>query len=241
MAWCPVDYWLFPAVLRSFENTGYGKIEYHNGLRWRVRGGDCVLLVPPCSAGLPMLPPGANRDRARSLMWSLKRLTDVPHKLEGYSYSAPPDWQPDPGTDRVQRRGGKQGLTIESATSDELYGLLDRWHTQKKAHKPSTMVLKLHYASMITEPAIRFVCYRDQGALVGAFGYCMYKGQAAIAFAKHEYGTWWLSRYLWICTIRLLLEEGARGVVCGTSADRLKRELGLRRDKVYRVNFKAGK
>lgn len=234
----PKDYWTFEPLLRSFKATGYGEIKEIDGLSWRVRGGDFVLLTPPGGKVLT-IPQEANRARIRSLVWTYSLGETISRKASGWTYAAPPGWEPGEESARLLRRGEKENLVAGAVSKVELRDILETWIEDKKEHKPTAMVVRGHYAAMIDDPDIVFVGWRKGAELLGAFGYTIdpVTKQAAIGFAKHSYGSWWLSRFLWIKTIRIILSGGARGVVCGDTADRLKRELGLLPFQQYRVDF----
>lgn len=238
------DYWSFPAVARSFQATGYGTtVTDEHGHVWRKRRGDYVLLSPPRT--MPAVPADANLTRIRSLTWTERSFGEgVPRKTAAKTYNALPSWK-EPEDSRARyylRRGGRE-LTIDDAETDrwELDSLLNCWHEDKQEHKPSAMVIHGHYAAMIKDNGFKFLRYRGtSGVLVAAVGYTEAEGTAAICFAKHVYGTWWLSSYVWLTAIRRLLDGGSIGVVCGDTADRLKESLGLEAERTYRVDFREG-
>lgn len=234
------DYWTFTPILRSFMGTGYGNVCEIEGLWWRIRGSDYVLLTPPQSDF--RLPSRANPFRVRSLVWANSLGRIVPSRPAGYTFSAPLGWSPPLGLVRVLRRGDKESLKVCIPSPFGLVTLLDVWVKEKKAHKPSSMVVRGHYRAMINDRDMQFVGYMSrEGGLVAAIGYALdaETGQAVIGFAKHVYGTWWLARYVWARTIAYLLSQGARGVVCGDTADGLKRELGLVATRQRRVDFSS--
>lgn len=231
------DYWTFPPVIGSFKSTGYGTVKCIDGMDWRVRGGDYVLLTPPKPT--LTIPIGANPKRIRSLMWSSKALGAVPKKSAGLTFNALSSWVAPPSLRTLMRRGERETIVIANPGREQLVGILDDWIRQKKAHNPTSMVVRGHYAAMIDYPGFEFMGYNVGGEMVGAFGFVPGgpSSPAAICFAKHRYGSWWLAKYLWVKTIRHLIDRGATGVVCGDTAGKLKREIGLSSERIYRVDF----
>lgn len=234
----PAEYWGFDAVRRSFEAVGYGRMETIGGQRWRVRGGDYVLVSPPVAG--QTLPAAANRTRSRSLVWC-SVADGVPVIAAGKTYYVRSDWVMPVGiVPRALRKGRKELVRCDPGV-EELRELLGDWVSDKKLQRPTSMVVRGHYASMIEDSDFRFVGHRSpDGGLVCAAGHASEGGSYVVSFAKHHYCSWWVAKFLWADALLRLLEDGAEEVICGDTADKLKVELGMTAARQYRVNFREG-
>lgn len=229
------DYWKFRAIIESFKATGYGKIITHGGYTWRKRGSDYVLLDPP--SGIPSVPEDAGR--IRSLSWCNSIPASVPRKKQASHcyYVADPCWNGGSQGVRAEKKAYTEGLSIKYTIDKEgLLVLLDKWMADKKEYKPSTMVVRGHYASMIECGEMTFLGFYLGGELIGAIGYAIEGREAVIGFAKHGYGPWWLSKAMWTIAVRKILET-AGSVNCGDTADSLKKSLNMQRMPQYKVDF----
>lgn len=229
------DYWTFSPILESFKSTGYGKIEEHGGLQWRVRGGDFLLLTPP---KVPFkIPEAANPARIRSLSFLQGSVgPEVPVKKSYKTYGAEHDWAPNKKCRYAFSLAKRDGGEIVTPEKEELHTLLTEWIEWAEERK-NQMIVKGHYRQMIETPGFEFIGCRVGGKLVGATGYTVQDGHGAIGFAKHVGGYWWLSRLIWTCAIQKVLGQGAATVNCGDTADKLKQQMGLLPEFQWRVDF----
>lgn len=232
------DYWTFSAIQESFQQTGYGTIVEINGLTWRQRGGDYVLLTPPGDVELSV-PEGANLKRIRSLTWSAETIGIQPIKSASKCWYTPGDWNPEEKAEnrRVLSKGNREGLKLKRVTEVELQQLLLDWAEDKSEHDPQVMVVKGHYKAMINHPGFEFLGFYSVEGLEGSIGYTRDGESSAIGFAKHHYGPWWLPRYMWLRVLQILLPGSPKGVNCGDTADGLKAALGFSSMKQFRVDF----
>lgn len=230
------DYWSFSPVLETFRTVGYGKFKFIEGLEYRIRGGDYVLITPPQKTF--KIPPDANRNRIRSLSY-LEGIIglDVPKKPAGKMWVCDNSWQPNRKTRYELRQAHKVGYELKVPTVDELNQVFNNWIKELTESNPGKMLVKGHYREMIKHPGFEFFGVYLDGVCIGATGVIMDGSSGAVCFTKHERQYRWLSRVLWFHSIDYLVSSGCTFVNCGDTADKLKHELGFTAVKQYKVDF----
>lgn len=230
------DYWSFAPVLETFRSVGYGKFQTINGLEYRTRGGDYVLISPPQEDFL--IPENANRDRIRSLSYVEGIIgVDVPKRPVGKLWVCDNLWTPNRKTRYELRQAHKVGYELRVPTQDALNLVFDSWVQELTESCPSKMLVKGHYREMIKHPGFDFLGVYVDGVCVGATGVTFDGTSGAVCFTKHERQYRWLSRVLWFHSIDYLVSSGCTFINCGDTADKLKRELGFTSTPQYKVDF----
>ena len=230
------DYWGFPAILETFKATGYGKIQNIDGLEWRVRGGDYVLLTPPQE--LFTVPEEANPSRIRSLCFLEGTLgEEIPAKAGSntWMYGIGDDWEPNKKGRYALRQAERAGACLMTPSPEQTLEVFTEWLRWAKTRKD--MVVRGHYEQMITHPGFTFLGTQVDGEVISVCGFTQEGEDSAIAFAKHREGPWWVARHMWVTALLRLLESGATSINCGDTADKLKQQLGLKKFRQSRVDF----
>lgn len=231
------DYWSFPAVLDSFRATKYGKYKTIEGLEWRIRGGDYVLITPPQS--MFTIPDGANPKRIRSMSFIEGAIGDeVPKKTYDKVYHCDHSWTPNRKTRYELRLAERDGAKINYLPKrEDLVSCVDWWIKDLEEAKPKTMIVKNHYYKMIDERDMAFISCVVDGKTIGASGYTKDGRDGAICFTKCTRSYRWVSRLLWATSIKILINAGCDFINCGDTANRFKEELGLSHSYQYKVDF----
>jgi len=230
------DYWDFPAVRESFTNTTYGKFQEIDGLLWRVRGGDYLLVSAPTQ---PFKLP-ENLKRGRSLSYLSGKIGDsIPVKNAGWVYECEQDWTANRKTRYSLRLAERDGAVLITPTRDQIRDCFYAWVKDMQTHNPNKMLVKGHYLEMIDHPGFTFLACQCGDKVIGATGFTKDGNDGAVCFTKHERGVWWLSRYLWFHSLKSLQIAGVSSINCGDTADKLKKELGLKQHRQFKVDFNA--
>jgi hypothetical protein len=125
---------------------------------------------------------------------------------------------------------------------DQFVELFDKWYAAAKDRH--YMVIKGHYLkyakryfdglSKNTKMAGFFD--NDTGMLCGVSSWEVYNGMAQITLMKHMVGDNNLPVYLWWKTLAIILiGTGIEKVFCGSTADKLKQSLGMRKDIAFKI------
>ena len=110
------------------------------------------------------------------------------------------------------------------------------------------MVFKGHYLQYINQwkcghPDVSLLGFReiDSGELFGIFGFEIFDGAAQITLAKHRGGDYCFATFMWCTGLEVILDLGVDLCYCGSTADSLKRRLGLREWESFKLRGWEGK
>ena len=141
---------------------------------------------------------------------------------------------------RAMERGVQNYTICDDMAVDEVMDVFDAWIENAKTRH--FMVVQGHYKRYIQRyytfgDNVKLLGFRrnDNGVLHGIVGYEVFRGQAQLTLAKHRIGDNHFSRYLWLIAMNSMLKDGATKCYCGTTADKLKQELGMQSEKSYKV------
>lgn len=233
------DYWSFQAVLRTFRAVGYGKFKVENGLEWRTRGRDFVLVSPPQSSF--KIPAEANPERVRSLSYLEGTIGEGVPTIGGsqtWTYECSKGWEPNRKTRYELRSAQKAGVVTFTPKPEELHHCMDVWVDELTEAKPNMMIVKGHYRKMIEDEGIQFIGCQVNNEILGAVGFTWEGEDGVVCFTKHTRKYRWVGRLLWCQALNFMFGmTGVTSVNCGDTADKLKRELGFTPHRQERVDF----
>lgn len=126
---------------------------------------------------------------------------------------------------------------------DEFLDLFDKWFD--KAKERHFMVVKGHYISYVrlffsgVLKNVKLIGYRTKkdNSLYAVSGYEVWNGNAQITVMKHIIGDNNFSKYFWLKTLEIIMENGVDKIFCGSTADGLKSQLGMNFYKSYKIKL----
>ncbi len=131
-------------------------------------------------------------------------------------------------------------------SNNEWLSLFDAWYTGAK--KRHYMVIKGHYLAYMQDVfefkrklTTRIIPFRlkETNELYGVCGYEPFKSKAQITIMKHRFDHNSFVLYFWFESIRKIFKdnEDIKILYCGTTADHLKKDLGLNSYRSYKLHM----
>lgn len=252
----PVDYWDFPSVmLACAESPRRARLYTHSDAYFRrLKGGALRLLSWTCPTSVLVMTLAELKTTSKidSVYFVHKDFTGL---KVAKSYNE--FWVDTEFDDKFPHLAGKHSSDVRrkvrrgfekyeiewdaAPTQAEVIGLIYEW--AREAKKRHWMVAVLPYVRFIERFYIdkhnaKLIAFRrkEDGILYGIAGYEMFGGCANILVMKHKFGDNVFTQFFWTATVKeIWCREKPIKIFCGGTADKLKRELGFKEAKAYKI------
>ena len=247
----PMNYFDFPASLwafaRALTHSQLGYLE--NDVLVRSRGKQMTILAYTHAATVrAVLQRYTDMCQLRTVNFiatDTTGLQKIPYHSE---WIAPASWIP-PMTGKrgyeYRRSEKRYAVSFELPRAEELDAVFSAW--VEGARLRHFMVIQGHYKKYLQDAlsvstSIRLLCLRNKltGELWGVAGYELWGGAAQITIMKHRFGDHGFPLWFWAFTVyHIVRSEQVGRVFCGTTADVLKRHLGLTSVPSYKIKWEG--
>lgn len=252
----PIDYFDFPSSLLAFANSLKGsrlKI-VDNVAFFRERGNQLTLISYICSGQcLKEILDRFKDKKLKCLNFVNKDFNGLITKRYMDEFWTDNSWSiplilggTGRSTQRLRNKFNKSDskyIVTEEIELKEILDIFEKWYIG--AIKRHFMVIRGHYLEYIKNyfqscRNVQLLGFRDyeSGCLVGVSGFEVFKSKAQITLAKHSFGDNNFPIWFWMRTIEYILALGVDKIFCGTTADELKKQIGIFSEKSYKIEVK---
>lgn len=242
----PNSYFDFPSSLIAFaESLSSSNLFIEGGCLFRRRN-RILTLISFCGNPSETLSELSKGFKIKVLSFCNKDF-DGPKKKVGWDYVADRGWPGDEIRNRKRMRFPirhcEKVYTLDYDVKEpEVLDCYEEWFAGAKERH--FMVRRGHHMRYIQRyfggltTNVRLLGFREStGRLYGIAGFEFYNGRAQLTLMKHRFGDNNFSRFFWFQTMAEIFKGNPERVFAGSSADKLKAEVGMYREAAYKIKL----